>query len=62
MQELEPSPIDDSPINISKSEYFPPPARAGDAYPRSATTLGIHNHSLTWWCPSTLWMTAQRLC
>jgi len=46
MQELEPSPVEDTPIDAEKDSYFPPPQA-----PRHSTTLlGLNDRSITWWC------------
>ena len=54
MQELEPSPVEDTPAGTEKVEYFP----AQDAAPSrpqltsSSSSLGLSGHNISWWCTS----------
>ncbi|MCJ1289515.1 hypothetical protein MMC34_001048 [Xylographa carneopallida] len=49
MQELDPSPIEDSPLIIEKDSYFPLHSPSSPAPPARSSSLGLSGHSLTWW-------------
>ena len=48
LQELDPSPVDESPVDVEKGEYFP---RQNDptSPPARTSSLGLSGHSAIWW-------------
>lgn len=51
LQELEPSPVDEDPIDIEKGDYFDTERPSPPPLARSST-LGLSGHSTVYWCTS----------
>ncbi|MCJ1316919.1 hypothetical protein MMC15_002240 [Xylographa vitiligo] len=49
MQELDPSPIEESPVVNEKDSYFPLHSPSSPPPPAHPSSLGLSGHSLTWW-------------
>lgn len=51
MQELDPSPVDDSPPDVETGDYFPEPPVAAEGESRSfdVSRLGLKSHSWDYW-------------
>ena len=51
MHEIDPSPVDESPVDVEKADYFPQDNSAPPPPPltRSPSSLGLSGHNTVWW-------------
>lgn len=52
MHEIDPSPVDESPVDVEKAEYFPQDNSAPPPPPltrSSSSILGLSGHNTVWW-------------